>query len=86
MAVSENPPASEFLVVALPERAEPGATFRLLGSAKSASEAEKIVGALDASVLGRVAILERRSLFQRRPAVESVSLSEPIVSAAPLSA
>jgi hypothetical protein len=74
----EGPDPSEFLVVSLPDTADVGTTLRLLGIVKSRSAAEKTVAELDPSTLGRVAILERKALFSRRQAVESVPLSDPI--------
>jgi hypothetical protein len=74
----ESPEPSEFLVVSLPDNADVGTTLRLLGILKSRAQAEKTVAELDPSTLGRVAILERKALFSRRQAVESVPLSDPI--------
>ena len=74
----EGPEPSEFLVVSLPDAADVGSTLRLLGISKTRAQAEKSVSELDPSTLGRVAILERKALFSRRQAVESVPLSDPI--------
>jgi hypothetical protein len=68
----------EFLLVALPDRAEAGATLRLLGVAGSLSEAEKRIDELDAGTLGRIAILERKALFVREPAVRTVTVTDAI--------
>lgn len=74
----EGPEPSEFLVVSLPDNADVGTTLRLLGVLKTRAQAEKTIEELDPSTLGRVAILERKGLFSRRQAVESVPLSDPI--------
>lgn len=76
----EEAPAAgkEFLVVAIPERAETGTNLRLLGVADTQAAAEKLVAALDAGTLGRVAVLERKGLYVRRPAVETSELAESI--------
>jgi hypothetical protein len=76
----EGPEAVEFLVVSLPDNVAAGSTLRLLGAYKSRANAEKGLTELDPSVLGRVAVLERKALYSRRPAVESVPLEEPIIS------
>jgi hypothetical protein len=68
----------EFLLVAIPERAEAGATLRLLGVARSLADAEKQVDELDAGTLGRIAVLERKSLFVREPAVRTVAVTDAI--------
>jgi hypothetical protein len=69
----------EFLVVALPEQAETGATLRLLGVAGTQSAAEKLLADLDPKTLGRVALLERKALYVRQPAVETVEVGDAIV-------
>ena len=68
----------EFLLVAIPDRAEVGATLRLLGVAKSLNDAEKQVDDLDPGTLGRIAVLERKSLFLREPAVRTLAVTDPI--------
>jgi hypothetical protein len=72
------PEPREVLVVSLPDVAEIGATLRLLGVAGTPSAAEKLVDQLGPRTLGRVAVLERKSLFLRQPAVETVEVSEAI--------
>lgn len=71
-------PEREFLLVSLPETVEPGTNLRLLAIAPTAAAAEKAVTELGAGTLGRVAVLERKSLFSRRPAVESIEIDDPI--------
>lgn len=73
-----KPTQKEFLVVSLPDDAKPGATLRLLSIAGTQNAAEKKVNELDPGTLGRVAVLERKTLYVRRPAVENVQLSDPI--------
>lgn len=70
--------SSEFLVVSLPDRVEPGATMRLLEIKPSLSAAKKAVEELEAGTLGRVTVLERKALYRRQPAVENIELSEPL--------
>jgi hypothetical protein len=68
----------EFLIVSLPEQADVGANLKLIGVAGSQAAAEKQVAQLDAGIQGRVAVLERRSLFVRRSAIETVALTGAI--------
>jgi len=68
----------EFLIVQLPEQAEVGSTLRLLGLAGSQAAADKEVASLDPGMLGRVAVLERKALYVRRAAVETLEISEAI--------
>ena len=68
----------EFLLVAIPDKADVGATLRLLGVARSLTDAEKQVDELDPSALGRIAVLERKSLFMREPAVRTLAVTDPI--------
>lgn len=71
-------PPREFLVVSLPSDAQVGATLRLLAVSGTQASAEKAVRLLDPGTLGRVAILERKSLYDRKPAVESTEINEAI--------
>jgi hypothetical protein len=75
---SKGAAPKEFLLVAIPDRAEAGATLRLLGVAGSLSEAEKRVDELDAGTLGRIAVLERKALFVREPAVRTLAVTDAI--------
>jgi hypothetical protein len=68
----------EFLIVSLPDDAQPGANLRLLGIANTKNAANAAVATLDSGTLGRVGVLERVALFVRRPAVENVEILEPI--------
>lgn len=74
----EKAAAKEFLVVALPDTVEPGTNLRLLAIDSSLKAAESTVAGLGAGALGRVAVLERKALYARRPAVESIEIEEPI--------
>ena len=69
---------TEFLVVNLPERVEPGATLRLLAIESTLNAAKKAVDELEAGTLGRVTVLERKALYRRQPAVENIELTDPI--------
>ncbi len=71
--------SAELLIVALPGRLESGSMLQVLGVASSLAEAERQVQDMDVSVLGRVAVLEKRKLFHRRHSVVSVEVDEPIV-------
>ena len=75
---TERSQRREFLVVALPESADTGATMRLLGVAGTQAAAEKLVEELSTGTTGRVAVLERKALFVRRPAIETVELDAAI--------
>lgn len=78
MADPKSDPPKEFLVVSLPDDAGPGATLRLLAVTGTANAAQTEIGKLDSGTLGRVAVLERKALIVRRPAVENVEISDPI--------
>ena len=75
---SKRSTPKEFLIVSLPDKSEAGATLRLLAVKKSQSEAERAIVKLDSSILGRVAVLERKALYVRQPAVESSASEEAI--------
>lgn len=70
--------AKEFLVVAIPDRAEAGATLRLLAVEASVEAAKRAVAKLDPGTLGRIAVLERRAMYRRQQAVENVEIDEAI--------
>lgn len=69
----------EFLIVTLPDDAKTGSNLRLIGVQGTLNAAEKAVAKLDPGILGRVAILERRTLYIRRPAVESSAVNDEIL-------
>ncbi len=72
-------PSGEFLVVALPARLEAGSMLQVIGLAPTIEEATQQVESLDATVLGRVAILEKRKLFIREQSIVSIETDDPIV-------
>ncbi|HEX9864310.1 MAG TPA: hypothetical protein VGC03_05020 [Acidimicrobiia bacterium] len=83
MATKATEPAAkqpnEFFVVSIPEPAAPGASLRLLRIVSTFKAAEKAIEDLDSSTLGRVAIVERKALYERRPAVESVPVVDSLI-------
>jgi hypothetical protein len=53
--------------------------LRLLRIVSTFKAAEKAIEDLDSSTLGRVAIVERKALYERRPAVESVPVVDSLI-------
>ncbi len=76
--MAEKTAKKEFLIVALPDTVETGVNLRLLGVESTQASAEKVLESLGAATLGRVAIVERKSVFIRRTAVESVEVDESV--------
>ena len=68
----------EFLVVSIPPAAQEGSTLRLLAIKGTQAAAEKAVAKLDPGTLGRVAVVERKALFERQAVVENRVLTESI--------
>lgn len=65
-------------MVAIPDPAAPGASLRLLRVVSTMKQAEQAVADLDSATLGRVAIVQRIALYDRRPAVENVPSADPL--------
>lgn len=70
---------AQFLLLSVADGLKIGGTVRVVGSADSESEASSKLAALDASILGRIAIVEVKELFERRPAVQNVPSDAPIL-------
>ena len=70
---------TEFLVVSIPDKVEPGTTLRVISVLGSLVAAKKAVTEAPSGVTGRVAVLQRRALYDRRPTIESIELEAPIV-------
>jgi len=63
---------SEFLLLSIGEGARVGGTVRVVASASSEEDAQSKLEALEASVLGRVAVVEIKQLYDRQPAVQNI--------------
>jgi hypothetical protein len=70
--------ASEFLLLNIGESARVGGTVRVVGVAASEQGAHEALEGLDPSVLGRIALVEVKQHFERRPAVQSIPVAGPI--------
>jgi hypothetical protein len=71
-------PEPRFLLLSVPDAAKLGGTLRLLGAANSEEEIGQRLEKLDASVMGRIAVVEVKTLYQRRPAVENIPVETPL--------
>jgi hypothetical protein len=71
--------ASQFLLLVAAESLKVGGTVRVVASARNADEAKDKLEALDASVLGRVAVVEVKQLYERRPTVQSIPSDAPLL-------
>jgi 16S rRNA G1207 methylase RsmC len=70
---------SQFLLLTAAEGLKVGGTLRVVASAATEDEAKDKLDGLDASVLGRVAVIEVRQVFERRPAVQNLPSDAPLL-------
>lgn len=71
--------SSEFLVFDIGTGAKVGGSYALLGTAATMAGAEEVVRNLPSAGATRVAIVERKAVLVRRPAVEVVPTADPVV-------
>jgi len=69
---------SQFLLLGLGESARVGGNVRVLAVASAEAEATKQLDDLDSSVLGHIAVVEVKQHLERRPAVQSTAVDEPL--------
>jgi len=74
---------SEFLLLSIGEGARVGGTVRVVASAVSEEDAQSKLEQLEASVLGRVAVVEVKQLYERQPAVQNIPSDNPLFESEP---
>lgn len=72
--------ATEYLVFDIGSGAKVGGSYSLVGSAGSLKGAEALVKSLPSATASKVAILERKAVFMRKPAIELQPMTERVVS------
>jgi hypothetical protein len=70
---------AQFLILMVPDPVKSGSMLRLLGTAKSDADAQQRLQNLDSSVTGRVAIVEVKSVYDRRPAIQNIPVEDPSI-------
>ncbi len=75
-----NQAHEEFLIIAVPDSVSPGTNLRLVAVAENEEAARAAIDSLGGGTLGRIALLRRVAVFNRRPTVESVEVDEPLLS------
>lgn len=76
---SEPNTPREFLIVTASKDITIGSSMRIIGVANSEKNAQASLRDLNTSGAGRIAILERKGVFDRRPAMVVTEVDEPIV-------
>jgi len=71
--------AAQFLLLALPDGLKIGGTVRVMAAAVTAEDAKDRLENLDPSVLGRIAVVEISQVFERRPAVQNLPSTTPLL-------
>lgn len=71
--------AKQFLLLIAAESLKVGGTVRVVASARTEDEAKDKLESLDPSVLGRVAVVEVKQLYERRPTVRSIPSDAPLL-------
>lgn len=69
-------PAEELLLFNIEQGAKVGSSYALIGVAKSLDEAIALLKRLPTASASKVAVLQRRAVLMRRPAVEVARLDE----------
>ena len=64
--------AAQFLLLTVPEGLKTGGALRVSASAETEEAARQKLETLDASILGRVAVVEVKQVYERRPAVQNL--------------
>jgi len=70
---------SQFLLLSAAEGLKIGGNMRVLASAGNEDEAQNKLEELDSSVLNRVAVVEVKQLYERRPTVQNVLSESPLI-------
>lgn len=68
----------EFWVISVPPNAVPGSSMSLLDVKDSVEKARDAIEKLPTDVVGRVAILERKAMFDREMAIKTVETEDPV--------
>lgn len=71
---------AEYLVFDIGSGAKVGGSYSLVGSAKSFKAAEALVKSLPSASASKVAIVERKAVLMRKPAIELHTVAERVVS------
>jgi hypothetical protein len=71
----------QFLILSFAEGLRAGGNVRVVSSSKSEDEARSRLEGLDSSVLGRIAVVEVKQVFERKPAVENVPVDDLVIGA-----
>ncbi|HEX2362188.1 MAG TPA: hypothetical protein VHI11_08975 [Jiangellaceae bacterium] len=69
----------QFLILSFAEGLRAGGNARVVLASKSEDEAKGRLEGLDSSVLGRIAIVEVKQVFERKPAVENVPVDNLVI-------
>jgi hypothetical protein len=70
---------SQFLLLALAEGLKIGGNLRAVASAGTDDEAQNNLEGLDPSVLNRLAVVEVKQLYERRPTAQNVPSKSPLL-------
>lgn len=71
----------QFLILSFVEGLRAGGNVRVVSSSKNEDEAKSRLEGLDSSVLGRIAVVEVKQVFERKPAVENVPVDDLVIGA-----
>ena len=74
---------SEFLLLSVGEGVRVGGTLRMLAAAGSEEEVKRKLEELEASVTGRIAVVEIKQLYERQPVVQNIPTDAPLFESEP---
>lgn len=73
--------AQQFLLLSFTEGMMAGGSARVVAASASEDAARTRLEGLDSSVMGRVAVVEVKQVFDRRPAVQNLPVDDPVIGA-----
>ncbi len=72
---------SQFLLLSFAEGLKAGGSARVVAASATEDAARERLEALDASVVGRIAVVEVKQVFERKPAVQSLPVDDLVIGA-----
>lgn len=71
--------AQQFLLLSFTEGMKAGGSARVVAASPTEDAARTRLDGLDSSVMGRIAVVEVKQVFDRKPAVQNLPVDEPVI-------
>ena len=69
----------QFLLLSFAEGLKAGGSARVLAGSPTEDDAHTRLAALDSSVMGRIAVVEVKQVFERKPSVQNLPVDDPVI-------